>query len=85
MYTCGGWLVQFCAHWPKIAPCLAGSECESASGAQGGNGLAKPKGIWLMTGGSVVEEGMHMGCIEEYLELILDIMDTYPAVEMTGN
>lgn len=38
-----------------------------------------------MPGGSVVEEDMHTRCIKEYLELILDIMDTYPAVEMTGN
>lgn len=85
MYTCGGWLAEFCALWPKTASCLAGSVCESASGAQGGNGLGKHKGIWLITGGSAVEEDMHMGCTEEFLELTLDIMDTYPTVEMTGD
>lgn len=40
----------------------------SASGAQGGNSLGKRKGIWLINGGSVAEQDMHMGCTEEYLE-----------------
>lgn len=26
---------------------------------------------------------MHMGCAEEYLKVIWDIKDTYPAAEMT--
>lgn len=32
-----------------------------------------------------MEDDMHIGCAEEYLKVIWDIKDTYPAVEMTGN
>lgn len=66
-------LAELCADWPESASCLAGSVHESTSGVQGSNGLDKHYVIWLITGGSVVEEKMRMGRTKEELELIMSV------------